>query len=415
MMTMISVFIRSDYKTMWHVPARWINKDRLDKPAILIANHSSFVDLMVMIGSSNKLLLVTNDWVWNSPLFGFFIRYVEYIHARDETSFDLEKIKKKVDEGYSILIFPEGTRSKNGKVGRFKKGAFYLAEQLNLDILPVVLHGIHHALRKGDFSVQKSMMTIKYLPRISTSDKTYGTGYSERAKTISKYFKSEYAKIKLEVETADFFADKVQRLYEYKGPVLEWYVRMKMMLEKNFIEIVERVPREGKIYDLGCGYGYLSHLLAMQSLDREVEGLDYDQEKILVASNSHYMEGNLHFEQCDLTQFQPEEASCFIIKDVLHYMPAAEQKVLLNRCGAKLLSGGTIIIRDGIEDESEKHGVTKMTEFFSTKLFGFNKTEYELEFLPEDRVLSFANEFNLGVERLENKASSNVTYILQKS
>lgn len=440
MMPLISSLIKSDVDIMTHAKQRWIDKDNLDKPAILIANHASFVDLMLMIGSSNKLLLVTNDWVWNSPLFGFFIRYVEYIHAKDETSWDLEKIQKKVDEGYSILIFPEGTRSLDGRMGRFKKGAFYLAEQLKLDIQPVILHGIHHALRKGDFSVQKSLMTIKYLPRITADDATFGIGYRERTKAISTYFKAEFQKVRLEVETADFFADKVQRLYSYKGPILEWYVRIKMMLEKNFSEIVSRVPREGKIYDLGCGYGYLSHLLAMQSFDRQVIGLDYDEEKVQLAANTHYKGGNLKFAQADLCPPQSpspprspqrgDEGSseqtewvypfdhedgvdCFIIKDVLHYFPAVEQEALLKRCGEKLNAGGTIIIRDGIEDERKKHGITKLTEVFSTKVFGFNKAEHQLEFLPEARVLSFALEFNLSVERLENKASSNVTFVLR--
>jgi 1-acyl-sn-glycerol-3-phosphate acyltransferase len=414
MLSLISWFIWTDYKTMWHVKERWIDKDPLDKPAILIANHASFVDLMVMIGSSNKLLLVTNDWVWNSPFFGAFIRYAEFIHAKDETSWDMDSIRKKIDEGYSILIFPEGTRSKDGRIGRFKKGAFYLAEQMQLDIQPVILHGIHHALRKGDFSVQKSVMTMKYLPRITADDASFGMGYRERTKAISKYFKAEFEKVRQEVETADFFADKVQRLYTYKGPVLEWYVRIKLMLEKNFDEIVSRVPREGKVYDLGCGYGYLSHLLAMQSFDRQVIGLDYDEEKIQVAANTHYSGGNISFAQADLTQFTPEAADCFIIKDVLHYFPAAEQEALLQRCGEKLNDGGVIIIRDGIEDEQQKHDVTKMTEVFSTKLFGFNKTEHELEFLPEARILSFADQLSLSTEKIENKSSSNILYILRK-
>ena len=156
-------------------------------------------------------------------------------------------------------------------------------------------------------------------------------------------------------------------------------------------------------------------MLAMQSYDRHLIGLDYDDEKIQLAANTHYSVGNIEFEQADLTQFQPMEAACFIIKDVLHYFPASEQESLLNRCGEKLIPGGTIIIRDGIEDEKKKHGVTKMTEVFSTKVFGFNKTEHELEFLPEERVTALAKKFNLKMERLENKSSSNVTYILRKS
>jgi 1-acyl-sn-glycerol-3-phosphate acyltransferase len=413
MMTCISALIDSDWRTMYHCPVQFIDKDPLDKPAILIANHASFVDLMMLIGSSNKLLLVTNDWVWNSPLFGSFIRYVEYIHARDDSSWDLQKIQKKVDEGYSILIFPEGTRTIDGRMGRFKKGAFYLAEQLNLDILPVMIHGLHHVLRKGDFSVQYARVTLKYLPRITPDSTEFGTGYRERTKAISKHFKSEFEKIRIKEEDGDYFHDKVQRLYSYKGPVLEWYVRIKLMLEKNFDEIISRVPREGKVYDLGCGYGYLTHMLAMQSYERHVVGLDYDDEKIQVAANTHYNIGNIEFAQADLTKFNPEAADCFVIKDVLHYFPAAEQEALLQRCGEKLNDGGVIIIRDGIEDEQQKHGVTKMTEVFSTKLFGFNKTEHELEFLPEARIISFAKQFSLSVERLENRASSNVTFVLR--
>jgi uncharacterized protein len=456
MMALISWFIRSDYKTMWHVGERWVDKDPLDRPAILIANHASFVDLMVMIGSSDKLLLVTNDWVWNSPFFGAFIRYVEYIHAKDETSWDLDNIRKKVDEGYSILIFPEGTRSLDGRIGRFKKGAFYLAEQLQMDIQPVILHGIHHALRKGDFSVQKSLMTIKYLPRIAADDPAFGTGYRERTKTIAKHFKAEFERVREEVETPDFFSDKVQRLYTYKGPVLEWYVRIKMMLERNFAAIAQHVPKEGKVYDLGCGYGYLTHLLAMQSFDRHVIGLDYDEEKVQVAANTHYRGGNLSFAQSDLTQFTPEAADCFIIKDVLHYMPVEAQERLLDACAEKLNAGGVIIVRDGMEEEgrgtgdkgrcgsesadqhfsesadgsggdpivhrnslivhgqSKKHWVTRLTEFFSITLFGFNKAEHGVNFPTEQRMLDFASRHGLRAERQGNKVSSNVVWVFKK-
>jgi hypothetical protein len=67
-----------------------------------------------------------------------------------------------------------------------------------------------------------------------------------------------------------------------------------------------------------------------------------------------------------------------------------------------------------MENGGGKHAVTKLTEFFSITLFGFNKTEHKLEFLPESRILSFAKQFNLSVERLDNKASSNVTFVLRK-
>lgn len=422
MMLLISKLLRSDVDIMLHARQRWLGKDDLKKPAILIANHSSFVDLMLMIGSSDKLLLVTNDWVWNSPFFGFFIRYVEYIHAKDETSFNLPKIREKIDQGYSILIFPEGTRSRDGRIGRFKKGAFYLAEQMQLDILPVVLHGVGKALRKGDFAVNKSLMTIKYLPRITPDDLRFGDGYSARTKGIARYFKQEYEVVRAEVETPHFFADQVRRTYFYKGPVLEWYVRIKLMLERNFEDIIRHVPQQGTIYDLGCGYGYLSTLLAMQGRNRTMIGIDYDEEKVQVAQTGYYDGGNVRFAQGDLMHYSPQPADCFIIKDVLHYMPVDAQERLLDGCAAALHGGGVIVVRDGMEEEGRgsrnegqgSHVITRLTEFFSITVFGFNKAEHGVNFPTEQRMKDFAMRHGLMVERVGNRASSNVVWVFKK-
>lgn len=52
-----------------------------------------------------------------------------------------DSLRDKVKQGYSVIVFPEGTRSQDGKIGRFHKGAFFLAEQLKLDILPILVYG----------------------------------------------------------------------------------------------------------------------------------------------------------------------------------------------------------------------------------------------------------------------------------
>ena len=85
--------------------------------------------------------MVTNHWVWHSPFFGAIIRYVDFYYIGEGYEQYMERMRKKVKEGYSIAIFPEGTRTYNGKMKRFHKGAFYLAEALKLDILPILLYG----------------------------------------------------------------------------------------------------------------------------------------------------------------------------------------------------------------------------------------------------------------------------------
>ena len=98
----------------------------------------------------------------------------------------------------------------------------------------------------------------------------------------------------------------------------------------------------------------------------------------------------------------------------MHCFPAAEQEALLQRCGKKLNTGGTIIIRDGIEDEKQKHGVTRVMEVFSITLFSFNKAEHGIIFPTEQRMLAFASRYGLRAERQGNKVSSNVVWVFRK-
>lgn len=127
-------------------------KEDFQRPAVIICNHQSHLDLMVQLSLSSKIIFLTNDWVWKSPFWGFAIRHAEYYPASAGIDVLMPKLRSLVERGYSISIFPEGTRSKNGKIGRFHKGAFYIAQQLNLDVLPLILYGANHVLpKKGKY------------------------------------------------------------------------------------------------------------------------------------------------------------------------------------------------------------------------------------------------------------------------
>jgi len=67
-------------------------------------------------------------------------------------------------------------------MNRFHKGAFYLAEHFNLDILPVLVHGNSEVLPKGDFIIYDGSITVKILDRITPDDKSFGVDYTERTK-----------------------------------------------------------------------------------------------------------------------------------------------------------------------------------------------------------------------------------------
>jgi 1-acyl-sn-glycerol-3-phosphate acyltransferase len=409
------------------------------KPAVYIANHSSFLDILITTMLNPRLVLLTNKWVWRSPAFGKIVRMAEYYPVADGAEDSIEPLRDLVNRGYGIIVFPEGTRSYDDTVHRFHKGAFYIAEQLNLDIVPVVLHGVHYSMQKGDWMLKNGTTTITLHPHIKPDDTSFGQGYSQRTKLISRYFKNEFQKQKEKNETPRYFKEQLIKTNTYKGPVLEWYCRIKIALEDYYEPFHKLLPRAGKFYDLGCGYGFMTYMLHWASEDRIFTGVDYDEDKIIAAQHNYLREkahklryrkakaakqampdeepddAKIHFEQADVTQYELQSCNGIIVSDVLHYLLPEQQEALLSKCFDALEPGGILIIRDGVEELKERHEGTKRTEVLSTRIFNFNKTQNELHFLSRAFIEDWAGKHNMSIETLDlTRKTSNVIFVLRK-
>ena len=397
-----------------------INKanERFQHPAIIIANHQSFIDILVLLSLSSKILMVTNHWVWHSPFFGAIIRYVDFYYIGEGYEQYMERMRKKVKEGYSIAIFPEGTRTYNGKMKRFHKGAFYLAETLQLDILPILLYGNNKIIAKAQpFNIRKGIIYTEILPRIPADDLSFGTTYQERTKRISAYMKEGYARICREKNTTDnpaFYEALIQN-YIYKGPVVEWYIRIKVKMERNYRLFNRLIPAQGQITDIGCGFGPLCYMLSMLSEDRDILGIDYDEDKIALAQHGWLRNEYLQFRHGNALEYPLPESDVFILNDMLHYMSYEHQRTLLLKCADRLRSQGMIIIRDGNSANTSKHRLTRFTELLSTRIFNFNRTTGELYFTTETQLREIAVTCGMNVEIIPNdKYTSNTIYIFRK-
>ena len=397
-----------------------INKanERFQHPAIIIANHQSFIDILVLLSLSSKILMVTNHWVWHSPFFGAIIRYVDFYYIGEGYEQYMERMRKKVKEGYSIAIFPEGTRTYNGKMKRFHKGAFYLAETLQLDILPILLYGNNKIIAKAQpFNIRKGIIYTEILPRIPADDLSFGTTYQERTKRISAYMKEGYARICREKNTTDnpaFYEALIQN-YIYKGPVVEWYIRIKVKMERNYRLFNRLIPAQGQITDIGCGFGPLCYMLPMLSEDRDILGIDYDEDKIALAQHGWLRNEHLQFRHGNALEYPLPESDVFILNDMLHYMSYEHQRTLLLKCADRLRSQGMIIIRDGNSANTSKHRLTRFTELLSTRIFNFNRTTGELHFTTETQLREIAVTCGMNVEIIPNdKYTSNTIYIFRK-
>ena len=404
----------------FNMPKKIINQygEDFKKPVFIIANHQSQLDLVFMLMLYPKMIVVTNRSVWNNPVLRFFVRYADFYPVLDGMKDAKEKLQYKIDNGYSVLVFPEGTRTKDGKIKRFHKGVFQLALDMKMEILPIIIHGAYDSLSRHEFFLHKSNVYFKILERIDISEAKWGDSLKEKTKAVQDYFRAEFEQLKTDVVPTKYWRKYVLSQYIYKGPIVEWYAKIKTRMEDNYQMFDNLIPKDAKLVDIGCGYGFLPHYLALTSEYRTVIGYDYDKEKIAVAAKVTETLSNLHFDYLDITQGLEEKADAFVIADVLHYMPEDMQEQAVRTCYQNLNKGGVIIIRDANAEMEKKHQKTKITEFLSTKVFRFNKTQDEskqLYFITKERLLGFLKNEAVEVEILDNtKYLSNLVYLIRK-
>lgn len=387
-----------------------------DKPVIFIANHTSFLDILLTIMLHPKIVLMVKGWVYNSPIFGPLIRHAGYVYTDNGPEENMEKVKQLVTDGYSLLVFPEGTRSEDGKTGRFHKGAFHLAEQLHLPIQPILIHGASEVLPKNDFVIRSGALNVRILPAINLQDQKWGEQLRDKTKSVTAFFKSEFASYQNEMENPAYMKHKIFTNYVFKGPVLEWYFKIKWNLEsRNYALYNELVAGRKRILDIGCGYGYLSFYLHYKNEERLITGIDYDEEKIRIAQNSYNKTANLQFVFQDVMAAELNNCDVIFLNDILHYLTAEKQLILLDRCASALNANGILFIRDGITDNEQKHRNTKATEALSTGIFSFNKKEDPFHFFTSGDIRTFAERHGLSCEMHEHSSNtSNVLFILKR-
>ena len=161
--------------------------ETFETPSMIVCNHQSHIDLMAVMMLTPKLVILTKDWVWHNPFYGLVIRYADYFPV-SETEQMVRNIEEKVKKGYSVMVVPEGTRSEDCRVRRFHRGAFFLAERLGLDIVPVSIEGFGKVLPKTSWHLHPGEMKMNVMRRIRRDDPSVVCDYRDMAKKVRKLY-----------------------------------------------------------------------------------------------------------------------------------------------------------------------------------------------------------------------------------
>jgi 1-acyl-sn-glycerol-3-phosphate acyltransferase len=149
------------------VRVKVVGRERLD-PAqtyLFMANHVSNIDPPLLVPLlRRRISIIAKVEVFRLPLFGTALRLGGIVPVdRSKRDSAIESVKQAVrvlQSGLSMLVYPEGTRSRDGKLQPFKKGAFYLAEEAGVPIVPITMVGVHEVWPKGKFEIKAGPATV---------------------------------------------------------------------------------------------------------------------------------------------------------------------------------------------------------------------------------------------------------------
>ena len=141
---------------------------------LFVANHTSSADAPAVVGAiPRRISILVKESLFRIPLVGWAFHLARFVPVN---RFDRESAIASVDRavdymraGASFLIYPEGTRSDDGRLGVFKKGAFVLAIKAGVPIVPVACAGAHRVMAKRSLIVRPGVITVHFAPPIDPS------------------------------------------------------------------------------------------------------------------------------------------------------------------------------------------------------------------------------------------------------
>jgi 1-acyl-sn-glycerol-3-phosphate acyltransferase len=148
--------------------------DRLNpaRTYIFVSNHQSIYDIPVIFANlPYQLRIIAKESLGSFPFLGWHLRRSGHLlvdRKRPDRAGILGRWRALVKEGLSLIIFPEGTRSADGRLGPFKAGSFLLAIEAKLPIVPVSVDGTRFVMHKGELTTRPGAVRLTLHPPVET-------------------------------------------------------------------------------------------------------------------------------------------------------------------------------------------------------------------------------------------------------
>lgn len=158
------------------VRVRSVGKENIPAQACLfLANHTSAVDpIAVFISIPGRIAFMAKEELFRIPLFGLAMRRARFVSVdradHNSAAVSAQRAVNELRKGISMVIYPEGTRSRDGRLLPFKRGAFLIAIRAKRPIVPVTVIGAGQVLARGQWRIRPGEIVVHFHPAIDVSD-----------------------------------------------------------------------------------------------------------------------------------------------------------------------------------------------------------------------------------------------------
>ena len=265
----------------WHEDAAIAKA--LEEPAVVVCNHQSMLDAAIVMALSPRLLIVANERASLNPVIRKVFDWFGHIRLVSSQALNVQLLQQALAEGYSIVLFPEGERNAHSSILRFHKGAFHVAETLQVDVVPLLLHGVNEVLPRNSWCVFAGKITVGMGQRILAADATWGEDYVVRTKRVHQYYVDWYREVAEQIETADYYRRLTLDKYRFKGVDVMREVKHNLRKFDNYAAWVDTPCTAQRVAVLNSGWGEFALLFALTHCHIEVIAVEADADKTQLA------------------------------------------------------------------------------------------------------------------------------------
>jgi len=157
------------------------------RPYVAVSNHESYADIFLISHLPWEMKWISKETMFRIPCFGWMMQMAGDIRLRrgerSSAVAAMQAARDRLARRVSVMIFPEGTRSRDGEMLPFKDGAFRLAIETGAPILPLAVAGTRDAMAKGTFRFQRARARVLVLEAIETAGLTLDDVDALKART----------------------------------------------------------------------------------------------------------------------------------------------------------------------------------------------------------------------------------------